>query len=501
MTPRTLLKPVMLAALTITMSASAKELWEQPWIEVRSPHFIIVSAISEERTVDLAHELEDFRAAVQIITNIGRFEERIPTTVYVLPYGVAELGFKSHRIGYFAPRMRANYAAVTPLVGAQLDDTLKHEYVHFLLHNRDALAYPVWFDEGFAELLSTLTVRGNLIDFGKPSSNRIDWLRGYPWISFATVIGTGDAFSLTQSQTAMFYAQSWLLTHYLMNGRPDRKFEVDTTAYLMAVEAGTRPVEAFEQAFGLPVLGLKTSLARYWRKDFAYHRVRLSHAIAESPTQVQPMAQDSIAAQLGSLALLWEQGDEARRFWDAAIALNPNNSVALVGLGDLLKFAGRFDEAKPYYEKAIAAEPQNAYPELDYGEYFLDRAHAAAEPAEISGYLVEARRHFARSYKLDPDDPETLAVNGATYLFAGESVEKALQSLTTAHAMLPSQPDIKLLLAKAYVQSGEQVDAIRLLRSLVAWSHDGNGQEANELLQQLVKPTDDAAAAEPRADE
>lgn len=30
-------------------SVSAKELWERPWIEVRCPHFVIVSALPEKR--------------------------------------------------------------------------------------------------------------------------------------------------------------------------------------------------------------------------------------------------------------------------------------------------------------------------------------------------------------------------------------------------------------------------------------------------------------------
>jgi tetratricopeptide (TPR) repeat protein len=53
-----------------------------------------------------------------------------------------------------------------------------------------------------------------------------------------------------------------------------------------------------------------------------------------------------------------DEVDEAKRYWDAALALNPNNTQALVGIGDYHKFANRFDEAQPYDEKAIALEPQ-----------------------------------------------------------------------------------------------------------------------------------------------
>jgi hypothetical protein len=65
-----------------------------------------------------------------------------------------------------------------------LDDVLKHEYVHFLVHNQDSLAYPHWFDEGFAEVLQTLTVSGNVVEFGQPNQVRADRLRSTPWMSW-----------------------------------------------------------------------------------------------------------------------------------------------------------------------------------------------------------------------------------------------------------------------------------------------------------------------------
>jgi hypothetical protein len=159
-------------------SASAKELWERTWIEVRSPHLVIVSTVSEKQTVELARDLERFRAAVQMVTNIGRFEERILTKVYVLPYAEEKLGFKKDIKGFFQPAMRANYAAVIPASGLELDDVLKHEYVHFLVHNRDALNYPNWFDEGFAEVFQTLTARGDRIEYGQETPLRVEWLEG-----------------------------------------------------------------------------------------------------------------------------------------------------------------------------------------------------------------------------------------------------------------------------------------------------------------------------------
>jgi FimV-like protein len=479
--PRTVL---LLMAIASTATAATGELWEQPWIEVRSPHFVIVSALAEQRTIELASELEGFRAGAQAVTNVGRIEVRIPTTVYVLPYRVEKLGFQKQIAGFFMPRMRANYAAVIPVSG-RLDEALKHEYVHFLVRNRDGVSYPPWLDEGFAEVLQTMATRGRTIEYGRPIRERYEWLYNAQWMPFARLLEVRDVAGLDRTDTAMFYAQSWLLMHYLMAGRRDRSFDVDQQAFLDRLEDGASPAEAFEQAFGLPVMQIRYTLTRYGRGKLRPIRARLTHALAEVSTRAQPVGADSIAAQMGSLLLLRGERDEAKRYWDAALAMNPNNGAALAGLGDIYKLAGRFDEARPYYERAIAAEPQNAYHELDYGEYFLARARAASETAATASDLATARLHFARSYELDPNNPETLAMNGASYLFNGEPLHKALESLTVAYEMLPSQPGIKLLLAQAYAESGERAAATQLLRSLVAWSHVETADEARRLLDRL----------------
>jgi hypothetical protein len=150
--------------------------------EVRSPHFVIVGALSEKETVDLTRDLERFRDAVQIVTNMGRFDERIPTKVYVLPQAVPKLGFKEHVGGYFIPGMRANYAAVVPVPPGVLGAALRHEYVHFLVHNQDDRNYPRWYDEGFAEVLSTMTARGKVIEYGEPMPARVAALPNGRWM-------------------------------------------------------------------------------------------------------------------------------------------------------------------------------------------------------------------------------------------------------------------------------------------------------------------------------
>ena len=484
--PRRLIKFVVLMALAAAAGAAPKELWDLSWIEVRSPHFVIVSALSDKRTIAVAHDLENFRTAVQLVTRIGRVDERIGTTVYVLPYAVEKLGFKTHISGFFMPQMRANYAAVIPMPVGHLDEILKHEYVHFLVRNRDVLSYPPWLDEGLAEVLQTLTARGDVLEYGAPTRNRVQWLKSAPWIPFEKVIQTRDVFGLRSNDIAMFYAQSWLLVHYLMVGRPGHKFDADSRAFLDLIETAAPSAQAFERGFDVPVAQLDGTLRRYADGPAPHRRISLAQALVDTPIEVHPVAPDAIAAQMGILLMLRGERDEAKRYFDVAIVGNPNNGIALAGLGGYYKLARRFDEALPFYEKALALAPEDAHAELDYAEFVLDRARATQDPAVIQGELKLARQHLARSYALDPGNPETLAMNGVSYMFIGEPLLKALESLNAAHKLLPSQPAIKLLLAEAYAESGERETAMELLLSLVAWSDPQVAEQASLLLDKLA---------------
>jgi tetratricopeptide (TPR) repeat protein len=422
-----------------------------------------------------------------MLSNIGRFEERIPTKIYLLPKADKDLGFNGLIAGYFSGGMRANYAAIIPS-GSYSDEVLKHEYVHFLIHNRDRLLYPTWFDEGFADLLATLRVKNGTLEYGKPMDARIGWLVNAPWLSYKTVLNARDTGDFGRDRGAQFYAQSWLLVHYLNIANPD--FSRKGTDFLERREQGEPVESAFGAAFGIQVSSLSVKLQRYLSK-LPYYKGKLTKPLPTVEAKTRPLGRSEIAAQLGVLALRTQGAEAAEHYFEAALAADPNYGSALTGVGDVHKFAGRFEQAKPYYEKAIALEPDDENHELDYAEYFLDLAtreserEGAQDSERIREQLVEARRHFMRAYKLNPENPEVLALNGATYLFDGEDAAKGLESLEAAHEMLPSQAEIRHLLARGYIAAGETEKARRELETLLAWTHSEGVDAIRALLESL----------------
>jgi tetratricopeptide (TPR) repeat protein len=442
--------------------------------------------------VALARELENLRWGVERVTNAGRFEERIPTQVYVLPHRVGQLGLTHDTVGYLVPAMRANHAVLAPVERANLPELIRHEYVHFLIRNRDGLAYPTWYDEGFAQLLSTLELKDGVLSYGKATEYGFDWLGAEAWFGFEGILERRSTQELSGPAKGMFYAQSWLLVHYLTLGRKGHDTAAELTRFLALSESGVPRAEAFEQAFGVTVVSLERLLQKHMRR-LPYVQLRLS-PLPTLTSKVAPLPADAVAARLGALALVIGEHESAGRFADAALALNADNAAALVVRADVLGAAGRFAEAEPLHRRALELEPGSALHELDLGEHFLARAARERDPARAKGYLAEARSRFARSHRLDPENPEPLAVHGASYLDDLEpgSGEKAVASLEAAHERLPSQAEIKLLLARAYVTANQPERARPLLRRVATWAESSWASEASELLAALE--------AAPRAD-
>lgn len=486
--------------------ARAAKLWERAWREIKTEHFVIATALPEDRSVELAAELENFRFVARMLISQGAadaFQERIPTKVYVLPQAVPDLGVDGDRVGgYLSPGMRANYAVIMEL-GDDSAAALKHEYVHFLIHNHGAQLYPPWFDEGTAEVLSTLTVKNGIVQYGKAMPDRVEILTSSFWMAYPKLLAYRDVQSVDRSQLGRYYAQSWLLMQYLMIGRQGHSFSAEASDFLRRSENGEPELAAFKAAFGIDANALERTLRTYGR-SMRYFRSQGPVRLPPVQPLIRKLPVDEVAANLGLLALIHGNYDASERYYAAALAANPSNAIALAGMGDVKKHAGRFEEAEQSYALAVAADPGNANHELDWGEYFLQRAGAAdSDPEQRRAFLVEARQHFARSFAINPQNPETLDQNALTYLHDGEDPAKAVASLEAAYELLPSHPEIQGDLARAYLRAGKPEQARQIANRLLAWSHSAWTDNVKKLLAEIdasaasADPGSARAAAEP----
>ena len=460
------------------------------WIEVESDHFSVTSDMSVEETANLASTLELFRASVLALTNVRSLESRVPTRVFLFDDVHSFRLFQPQKgiLGFLHPTIRANFIAIFDSKHVETKRILRHEFVHFLLRNGSARIYPRWYDEGFAELLSTADVQGEFVEVGAIPRDRLRWLQHGAWIPIRGILDYDGSQRWSDDQITMFYAESWALLHFLARDLAHVKaLGSSIETFLARAEAGATTDEACREAFGMGLDDLDREVRRYLDDGpFTLFGVPTRKLQWSEKVRARALSRAEVAEQLGEFALSTGDVATADRLFRAALADEPDRVRSHAGLGDVLKSKRLWPEAEQHFARAVELSPDDPLNQLDLGEYWVTRARTMEDPETRHDLLRRARRHIVRSYELDDSKPEPYAVYGASFLEEGEDPSKGVETLEHARRLLPSSTDIQLVLANAYIRVGRDEDAQPILKRIVAWTHESPGRaRARELLNQI----------------
>jgi tetratricopeptide (TPR) repeat protein len=149
-------------------------------------------------------------------------------------------------------------------------------------------------------------------------------------------------------------------------------------------------------------------------------------------------------------AELAEKGrhDAAIPEWKKALALNPDDTRALNGLGMSLAKTGKVGEALQQFDKALAGDPESVEVQNSYGIVLAG-----------SGKLDDAIRHFEVALAVDPDSVDAHNNYGAALAGAGR-LDEAIAHYQRALASNPDNPDAHANLGAALAQKGRVDEAV-----------------------------------------
>ena len=178
---------------------------------------------------------------------------------------------------------------------------------------------------------------------------------------------------------------------------------------------------------------------------------------------------------------------EARRSWEMASRLEPDNWVWLQTLGDVAFQQADYQASLDYYLRAVRMHPDavswhgaaGAYWEMGLTEDAWDACHQALildpdyAPAYISlamieehmGELEDARNYIEQALRLSPDNPAILLATGRLARLTGNE-DYAVSVLNKALEQVPGHDEIRYNLAMALLQAGEGEQAAALLEGL-----------------------------------
>jgi hypothetical protein len=237
------------------------------WTEVDTDRFRLVSSLPEKKAVRIAERLNQFEAAVEIVTDARNVEPAAPTTVYVLGYRDWSYLPQHSELTDFSSYDRFENRI---FVLADLDHgpfpfaTVMHEYVHYSLANQGTLSYPRWYDEGLAEILSRSTEDRESFSIG------ILWrdsVRYYPWVPYETLFDTDLSNRARPDGVDVdtYNHEASLLVHYLTFGSPERKQQL--TSYLAALGRGVPQDMAFRNSFHASYGDIEIESLKYSRRN------------------------------------------------------------------------------------------------------------------------------------------------------------------------------------------------------------------------------------------
>lgn len=397
------------------------------WLELRTPHFRVISEVAERRTREWAIEFELFRRGMSLVMPVNpAWVDPVTLVLFssdrrMRPFKMVENGQPAGVAGFFTQAGGQKIIAVS-VEGSRdrVRELVFHEAVHWHLSAADR-PRPMWLDEGLAEVFGNFRLSGDTFVIGAFRPDFMRHVQVAKPLPFAQMMALGSAGlnynGAHADQTALFYHQAWLMVHELIFGSKGVGYQ-SLRAYLMTPPQYPDPTEDFARGFGVESARMDARLAdylargRFFRLIFPFNRKTVDAGFVLLP--------------------------------------NPGPEVDLT-LGNLLAGVGRPVDAEPYLLRATAGLPEDARvaEAMAHLDVALKRSEAAAENYRESirrgGGSYQAHFFLAQRSLLakggngfGAGDPTEAAGHLMRCLRSNPRFEPGYEALGRAAALLPA---------------------------------------------------------------
>ena len=397
---------VPLVVLLVTPILSARDKVEN-WLQVSSPHFVVVTNSNEKQGRRIADQFERMRSAfhaespkspddppIIVLAIKDERDFRALEPQEYLTKGTLKIG------GLFLRGPDKNYVLMRmDAEGEHPYAIVYHEYTHFL--NSKIEFMPLWLNEGLAEFYQNTDIHEKEAALGQPSTDDILWLRQNQLLPLTTLFAVdhNSPYYHEENKGSIFYAEAWALTHYLYIGDLDHKTN-RLRDYVKLVSQQVDPVSAASQAFG-DLKKLQSELEAYVRHTdgFRYVKRTTSTDVDESAFMLQALTPPQSDAIRADFLAYNQRTSDAQALIDRILQEDPNNVQAHETKGFLEFQQGHFGEAKNWYAKAVQLDSQSFLAHYYYGAIAMTEGDTEAEKVEASlRTAIKLNASFAPAY-------------------------------------------------------------------------------------------------------
>lgn len=473
------------------------------WLRAESDHFVVYGR-SEKSVREYATQLEDFDSLLRRLH--GRPKDEV--TPRKLPvYLVSGLGQLRRVLPNAKEGMAGVYLSSVPEVfvvairdgsgeGDQNkgDDTVLHEYVHHFMLQYYPSAYPAWLVEGYAEYYMTADLaKSRLVVGGVNRGRAYSLTQPGGWIPMEDVLGKRPG-ALKEREIYAYYAQAWLLTHYILSDPARHKL---LGPYLDAVRGGDDPVKAWKAVYGDDPDGLRRKLQTYMNRPIPAGALQRTGALDPAVTVTRlPPGADDLILEGQRLKLSVAKDDQAETLADirAAAAKRPKERFSQLVLAKAETGFGDRKAGEAILNDLLAADPKDEEALVALGESRL--AAGAGDPAGRAADFAQAGKLFARAFKVNPDNPETL--HGYADARGLEPLTEAMVDIRVRAVVLaPQVGHLRLDAARALIQVKDLDMARTMLTPLASNPHGGGEVEAAQAMLKNIEAKSGAGGKVP----
>ena len=493
--------PVLLLAISVVLVPRLFAKDEPKWIEVHTAHFSVVTDAGEKRGREVALRMEQMRAVFGGLILKDKLRMPVPITVIALKgdkqYGIVAPSKQTMAGGFYIPAWDRVYIVLN-LFEQEPWRSVAHSLAHYLLNYN----YPPaqgWFDEGLAEYFGSLQI-GKEVDIGGDPELAPEWhedamdtmemirhdsnvpqsltqLVSSPvWLSMTDLFtmkhdGSG---TLEGTHHTLFYAQSWMVVHYLVN---KNKMPEAGTYFDLVLNQKVPVDKAMVQAFDLTPQQMEDTVKTYF-KSLSGLGIALDQAKkpVEMPVDIQqpdhfaapfdaddiamvvsPVKEEDAKALIGDvMARLPEHRDQAIHDLQQLTADPKDNEAAHRGLAREYLREKKFDAAGDELEKATELNAQD--PWIWYYRSALKYQSAQATRQEMRGLanMMQDLRAVADWY---PELADAYNMLGMARVEGG-GIASALEAQKQAIALAPRNVEYQFNLGQIYV-AGKKWEAAR----------------------------------------
>ena len=367
------------------------------WIRVTSSHFEMYASCDQKKAREAILHFERVRDFFMEASPVKPPAE-FPTRIVI---------FKNSDLFYiYAPnRSIAAYYAPGPLrdsivmgePSAESYPVTIHEYVHLVIRH-SGLRLPLWLNEGWAEVYSTLRPVKDGVAVGDLIDRHVKDLEQGQWLSLSDLeaINHGSREYNEASRQGMFYAESWAFAHMLYLS-PD--YKKNFGKFIVALNKGFSLEDALNAAYSKTEAQVFADLREYLSRKKLYGTVFVTPFEKSTDTPVvTPVTTYDSYLMLADLHMASHHAADASRLYQQLETDEPKRPDAFAAAGYLALGIEQKENARTELRKAF--DLGSTDPQLCLQLAALDRA--AHEPP---GVVIE---ELERAVKLRPDFTEAI---------------------------------------------------------------------------------------------